>query len=211
MRQRHRFDSLITEIQHGLSTLSHSFTKSRPSPGDHRINPELNKQEIRKSQGFMRVNHTGEVCAQALYRGQAAASHNTDLKKHLEHAAIEEVDHLLWCKKRLNELGTHESYLNPLWYVSSFLLGFVTAKKSDAVSLGFVEETEKQVMAHLKKHQATLSPQDYKSRAIIDVMKEDEERHAENAKTLGAAPLSQLMKLIMTLQSRVMTSTAYFI
>jgi ubiquinone biosynthesis monooxygenase Coq7 len=129
----------------------------------------------------------------------------------LEHAATEEVDHLLWCKERLNELNTHESYLNPLWYLSSFLLGFLTAKRSDAVSLGFVEETEKQVMTHLEKHQAALPPQDYKSRAIIDVMKTDEERHAENAKILGAVPLSHFMKWVMKLQSRFMTSTAYFL
>lgn len=211
MRRRQFLDSLFIEVQHGLSTLTHQFSTGRPSPGAHRINPDLDTREIRKSQGFMRVNHTGEVCAQALYRGQAAASHNPELKKHLEQAATEEVDHLLWCKERLNELGTHESYLNPLWYLSSFLLGFVTAKKSDAVSLGFVEETEKQVMAHLEKHKATLPQQDHKSRAIIDVMKTDEEHHAQNAKTLGAAPLSDLMKWMMKLQSRVMTGTAYFI
>ncbi len=211
MRQFRKIDAFLTEIQHGLNTLFHQFAETQNSPGRSRINPELSPAETRTSQGCMRVNHTGEVCAQALYRGQALATHNPQLKTHLHQAADEEVDHLLWCHERLNELDTHVSYLNPLWYSLSFLLGYAAAKKNDQLSLGFVEETEKQVLEHLASHQRYLSPQDHKSRAIISVMQEDEARHAEHAHALGAAELSWLMKGIMKLQSRVMTRTAYFI
>ncbi len=211
MRQNRKIDSFFTEVQHGLDTLFHHFSQTNVSPGQSRINPELNQAETHTSQGCMRVNHTGEVCAQALYRGQALATQNTQLQRHLHQAATEEVDHLLWCHERLNELNTHPSYLNPIWYALSFLLGYTTAKKDDQLSLGFVEETEKQVLEHLQSHQRFLSPQDHKSRAIISVMQEDEARHAEHAHALGAAPLSSLMKGIMKLQSRVMTRTAYFI
>jgi ubiquinone biosynthesis monooxygenase Coq7 len=211
IRQFSKLDALLTEAQHGLNTLMHQFRPSQVSPGNSRINPKLNPAEIRTSQGCMRVNHTGEVCAQALYRGQALAAQDTQLKMHLHQAATEEVNHLLWCHERLNELETHTSYLNPIWYTFSFLLGYAAAKKNDQLSLGFVEETEKQVLAHLESHQHFLPQQDYKSRAIISVMQADEARHAEHAHALGAAELSQFMKTLMKLQSRIMTRTAYFI
>ena len=211
MRHFRKIDSFLTEVQHGLATLLHQFTATQISPGKSRINPELNPDETRTSQGCMRVNHTGEVCAQALYRGQALASDNSQLKAHLHQAAEEEIDHLLWCHERLDELNTHSSYLDPLWYLFSFMLGYAAAKKNDQLSLGFVEETEKQVLEHLQNHQRFLSAQDHKSRAIISVMQEDEARHAEHAHALGAVELSSLMKTVMKLQSRVMTSTAYFV
>ena len=211
MRQPGKLDMFLGEIQHGLDTLLHQFSATQISPGKSRMDTPLNPIETRTSQGCMRVNHTGEVCAQALYRGQALAAQNPELKAHLHQAATEEVDHLLWCNERLNELQTHPSYLNPIWYTFSFILGYAAAKKNDQLSLGFVEETEKQVLEHLQSHQRFLSPQDHKSRAIISVMQEDEARHAEHAHALGATPLPSLMKYIMKLQSGVMTRTAYFI
>ena len=211
MRHFRKIDAVLTEVQHGLAPLLHQFTETQTSPGKSRINPELTPAETRTSQGCMRVNHTGEICAQALYRGQALATQNPQLKPHLHHAAKEEVNHLIWCHERLDELNTHASYLNPIWYALSFIVGYTTAKKDDQLSLGFVEETEKQVLEHLQSHQHFLSPQDYKSRAIISVMQEDEARHAEHAHALGATELSNLMKVVMKLQSGVMTRTAYFI
>ncbi|MCX7122477.1 MAG: 2-polyprenyl-3-methyl-6-methoxy-1,4-benzoquinone monooxygenase [Gammaproteobacteria bacterium] len=211
MRQFRKVDFFLIEVQHGLDTMLHQFLGRHISPGKSRINPELTPTEIKVSQGCMRVNHTGEVCAQALYRGQALATGNAELKSHLHQAATEEVDHLLWCHERLNELNTKVSYLNPIWYTFSFLLGYLSAKKNDSLSLGFVEETEKQVLEHLQNHQQFLSPQDHKSRAIISVMQEDEARHAKNAHALGAVELSSLMKSIMKVQARVMIQLAYVI
>ncbi len=211
MRTLTKIDALLTEVQHGLDTLLHQFAGTAASPGQSRINAELTPSEIRTSQGCMRVNHTGEVCAQALYRGQALATQDPHLKAHLQQAADEEVNHLLWCKERLSELDTHPSYLNPLWYALSMLIGYAAAKKNDSLSLGFVEETEKQVLSHLQNHQHVLPQEDHKSRAIISVMQTDEARHAEQAHALGAAELSGLMKGLMKLQSRIMTRTAYFI
>lgn len=211
MRHFNFIDRLMIEVEHGLATLSHQFQETTVSPGKSRINPELSPSDIRKSQGLMRVNHTGEICAQALYRGQALATNNQALQAHLHQAAQEEINHLIWCSHRLMELGTFESHLNGLWYSASFLLGFLTAKQSDSLSLGFVEETERQVMHHLDTHKQTLPRLDHKSRAIIDAMRDDEEAHAEQAQKLGSATLSPLMKFLMKQQARIMTQTAYFI
>lgn len=211
MRRLSRFDRLLTEVQHCFTTLSHSIPSHRPSPAQFVLSPSLCPDEIRKSQGYMRVNHTGEICAQALYRGQAFATSTPALQAHLHQAAEEEADHLVWCKNRLEDLTTHTSYLNLFWYTSSFLLGWITAKQSDAISLGFVVETETQVLAHLESHQRLLPLSDHPSRAIVSIMIEDEAHHAQEAQSLGAQALSPLFKQLMALQSYVMTHTAYWI
>lgn len=211
MRSLTSFDALLAECQHLLENVFSHPRSQRENPAKLRLDAPLQPQELRQSQGFMRVNHTGEVCAQALYRGQAFASTNPALKAHLQEAAREETDHLAWCQERLTELDTHKSHLNPLWYIASFLIGFATAKKSDAISLGFVEETEKQVVRHLEHHAQHLSTQDHKSRAIIAVMREDESKHGAAAHAKGAADLPGRIKLLMQLQAKVMTTTAYYI
>lgn len=211
MRQFNRLDHYLKEAQNLLDTLNHTPIAERSNPGKDFALPELNQEEQRISQGCMRVNHTGEVCAQALYRGQAFGTQNAHLKHHLDQAANEEADHLNWCQQRLNELNTHTSYLNPFWYGASFLIGVLAARMGDDLSLGFVEETEKQVVAHLTQHQKTLSTKDQKSLAIIKEMSLDEQRHAKNAKSEGAKELSPLLKLLMKFQSKVMTTTAYYI
>lgn len=211
MRKLHFFDRLIAEVEHGLASMTEQFQESVPSPGKIPINPELTSQEIRVSQGLMRVNHTGEICAQALYRGQALATQDPSLRTHLHEAAREEVDHLLWCGLRLEELNTFKSRLNPFWYLTSFLIGYCSARAGDGISLGFVEETEQQVSRHLTSHQSILPQHDHKSRAIVDQMKRDEERHAAEAHDKGAEPLSGWMKRLMALQAKIMTRTAYFL
>lgn len=211
MRTLSRLDILLAEGQHLLENVFSRPVAERENPAKLRLDAPLQPDEIRQSQGFMRVNHTGEICAQALYRGQAFATTNPALKAHLQDAAREEADHLAWCQERLGELDTYKSRLNPLWYVASFIIGFATAKKSDAISLGFVEETEKQVVHHLTHHAQHLSTQDHKSRAIIAVMREDENKHGAAAHAKGAADLPGRIKLLMQLQAKVMTTTAYYI
>ncbi len=211
MRSLSRLDRVFAEVQHGLESVFAKPKATRDNPAALRVDDPLESHEIRKSQGYMRVNHTGEICAQALYRGQAHVTDNVALKAYLYAAAKEEIDHLAWCHERLDELGTHRSRLNFLWYTTSFLLGFIMARKSDAWSLGFVKETEKQVVQHLARHAQKLSPDDHKSRSIVAVMLEDEHKHGEAAHAQGAQNLPELIKMLMQLQSKVMTSTAYFV
>ncbi len=211
MRSFNSIDYLLSECQGLLDTVFGKTTAQRENPAKLRMDAALSPSEQRQSQGFMRVNHTGEICAQALYRGQAFATKNVDLKMHLHQAAIEEADHLVWCEERLQELGTHTSRLNLFWYSASFLLGYIAAKKSDAVSLGFVEETEAQVVRHLEHHERHMSANDQKSRAIIAVMREDEYEHGKAAHAKGAIALPEAFKLLMKLQSKVMTTSAYYI
>lgn len=209
MRRLNRLDFFLEECQHLLQNVYGKTAALRENPAKLRVDPELSTTEIRQSQGFMRVNHTGEICAQALYRGQAFATHNSELKSHLHHAAIEEADHLAWCQERLDELNSHTSRLNLFWYSASFLIGFLVAKHSDAVSLGFVEETENQVIRHLEHHAKHLPQLDHKSRAIISVMREDEAEHGMAAREKGAIDLPYFFKVIMQMQSKIMTTTAY--
>jgi ubiquinone biosynthesis monooxygenase Coq7 len=159
----------------------------------------------------MRINHTGEVCAQALYLGQALVARNVGLKKSLREAAAEERDHLIWCANRLAELESRPSLLNPAWFAGSFAIAMAAATAGDSVSLGFVEETERQVCAHLDRHLAELSPEDTRSRAILVAMRADEERHADDARLLGASELSSPVKWVMKHQARLMTTLAYWI
>jgi len=211
MRSFNSLDRLLNEVQHFLDTLTHQARPDRPNPAAMYAETSLNHNEKRQSQGFMRVNHTGEICAQALYRGQAFGTENKTLKQHFNVAANEEVDHLEWCQERLQELATHTSYLNPLWYIGAFIIGYSAARLGDALSLGFVEETEQQVIRHLERHQQDLPMNDHKSRAIVAVMQTDEAQHAQDAKTAGAQNLPLILKLLMQLQSKVMTTTAYYL
>ena len=184
---------------------------SRPSPAQDLPDPPLALGEQRHSAGLMRVNHTGEVCAQALYLGQAVVARDPQLKRFLEDAAAEEHDHLVWCAARLEELDSRTSILNPAWFAGSLLISITAAAISDAVSLGFVEETEHQVCAHLDGHLNELSEHDVRSRAIVAVMRADEAEHANNAKLNGAQALPRSIKRLMSLQARVMTTLAYWL
>jgi len=209
-----KLDQLISELDHGLKTLFTPPRSSFLSPAHNKNIPdlELTQTEIKKSASLMRVNHTGEVCAQALYRGQAFLAKNPETKFYLLEAAQEENNHLAWCQERLDNLNqAHTSYLNPFWYFSSWLIGFCAAKISDPISLGFVVETENQVIKHLSKHLLALPSADLKSREVLLQMKKDEAHHATNALSKGAAPLPQLIKKLMQAQSKIMTTTALFI
>jgi 3-demethoxyubiquinol 3-hydroxylase len=159
----------------------------------------------------MRVNHVGEVCAQALYDGQAMASSDPELRQFFREAAAEEGDHLAWTKRRLDELGASPSLLNPLWYAGAFMLGAVAGRLGDRFSLGFMVETERQVEEHLASHLEQLPANDLASRAVVDQMKRDEAGHAERARALGAAELPGPVKAVMRGAARVMTTTAHYI
>jgi ubiquinone biosynthesis monooxygenase Coq7 len=159
----------------------------------------------------MRVNHVGEVCAQALYTAQAMVTRDEHLREHLLEAAQEEMDHLAWTHQRLQDLGERPSLLNPLWFAGAFLIGTVAAKVSDRASLGFVEETENQVSLHLKSHLDLLPAQDAPSRAVVSQMKADEERHAAAAVDAGALPVPLPARVLMKIASKVMTATAHHI
>jgi ubiquinone biosynthesis monooxygenase Coq7 len=170
---------------------------------------ELSAAEKAQSGALMRVNHVGEVCAQALYTAQAFATRNQSLRAHFLQASAEETDHLAWTEQRLQELGAHKSLLNPLWYGAAFGLGLLAGRLGDPLSLGFVVETENQVEAHLESHLSMLPANDHASRAIVAQMKDDEARHALDAKKAGAAELPQIVKTLMTTAAKVMTTVAH--
>lgn len=205
-------DKLLIELDQGLKILlvKNLNNKNNQSPAKEIPDLELSPQEIKQSSGLIRVDHTGEICAQALYKGQAFLAKNLEIKLYLLQAASEEMDHLSWCQERLDQLGTHSSYLNPIFYLGSFLIGLTAALVNDKISLGFVVETEHQVSAHLDQHLKIISPNDLKSRGILLKMREDEQHHATQALSQGAAPLPYLIKKIMRAQSKIMTSTAYY-
>jgi ubiquinone biosynthesis monooxygenase Coq7 len=211
MRQSTQLDLLIAQIDHGLRTIASEAVSDRQSPAAYTESAVLSEAERQHAAGLMRVNHVGEVCAQALYQGQAWVSQNQHNRDMLLAAAKEEVDHLTWTEQRLNELGSRTSLLNPLWYAGAFALGVVAGKISEAVSLGFVVETEVQVGAHLESHlQDTGLPlQDSPSRAIVSTMRDEELAHAEHARQAGAMELPNLVKLAMRGMAKIMTTTAY--
>jgi ubiquinone biosynthesis monooxygenase Coq7 len=159
----------------------------------------------------MRINHSGEVAAQALYQGQALTARLPGVRDKMERAAEEENDHLVWCERRINELGSHKSYLNPFWYAGSFAIGALAGAAGDKWSLGFVAETERQVVRHLDEHLSRLPEHDQRSRAVLEQMKEDEGHHATVALEAGGAELPEPVKKLMSLTSRVMTRTAYWV
>jgi len=194
-----------------LRTLLGVHTGGREMPGRDVSEDELSEAERRHAAALMRVNHCGEVCAQALYQGQALASDNRGIRDALEHAAREEADHLSWCERRIAELGGRTSMLNPVWYAGSLAIGFVAGKFGDEWNLGFLAETEHQVEHHLEGHLDRLSAKDLRTRAIVETMKRDEAGHADTARALGARELPAQVKGAMRLASRVMTSTSYWV
>ena len=204
-------DKLIIEFDKGLKTLTASAHSVRPHPDENVQEPELSAEEKRHVLGLMRVNHCGEVCAQALYNGQALTAKNPQIVDALQQASKEETEHLAWCEKRIHELGGHTSLLNPLWYAGSFTLGAIAGAIGDKWNLGFLAETEHQVGAHLEKHLHELPANDEKSRAILQQMKTDEAQHADTAIGLGGAELPAPIKAAMKRMSKVMTSTTYYL
>ena len=203
------FDSLLIEAQHALTTTLGPARAERPNPAGELADPPLEDAERRHAAGLMRINHTGEVCAQALYLGQAAVARDETTREHLQQAAQEETDHLAWCADRLAELESRPSVFNPLWYAGSYAIGLAAGLRGDGWNLGFVVETERQVEAHLEEHLATLPPGDERSRAILRTMKEDEARHADEALHAGARILPQPIPRVMALTSRLMKAVAY--
>lgn len=201
-------NSLLCAADTALRTLFATPHASQPCPGLPNQTTELKPEEKRRSAGLMRVNHVGEVCAQALYTGQALTTKNEAIRAHCMRASAEEGDHLAWTAKRLAELGTHPSLLNPLWYAGAFGLGLLVGRLGDAVSLGFVQETENQVGAHLQSHLDKLPPADHASRAIVAQMRDDELRHAEAAHQAGAITLPWPARTMMRAAAKVMTTVA---
>lgn len=210
MRKLSGKDRLITRFDKFIRTgLISKTIASRRSPAEEVTDRPLTAQQRLHSASLMRVNHTGEVCAQALYLGQALVARDSAIKRSLQDASAEERDHLSWCRQRLEELDSRPSVLDPAWFAGSVAIGIGAAAIGDAMSLGFVEETEKQVCAHLDGHLAELPVGDLRSRAILLEMREDEARHAENAKSYGATSMPLVIKTLMRLQARIMTSLAY--
>ena len=202
-------DSAICAFDRTLRTMSSVATASRPNPAVGVAEPGLTEQEKTHSAGLMRVNHVGEVCAQALYAAQSAFAKTPLTREQFQKAGEEEVDHLAWTADRLQELGSRTSLLNPLWYAGSFALGAVAARLGDPVSLGFVVETERQVEAHLDRHLDESPANDLRSRAIVTQMRDDEVAHAEAAAGLGAAELPLPVKKVMEAMAKIMTTAAY--
>ncbi|PIG27411.1 ubiquinone biosynthesis monooxygenase Coq7 [Janthinobacterium sp. 35] len=204
-------DRLIVGADKALRVIAGVASASRPSPAAHAPDAELSAAEQRHSAGLMRVNHVGEVCAQALYNSQARYAHSPAIRVQFDEAGREEEDHLAWTAQRLTELGSRLSLLNPLWYAGSFALGTIAARMGDGRSLGFVVETERQVEAHLASHLQQLPPQDAKSRAIVKQMAIDEVEHGAAAQRLGAIDTPAPVKALMGIMGKVMTKTAYYL
>lgn len=213
MRHLSMLDNLLCEVDMMLRTVfvpsQRSSTRESPA-AKQTTQPLLSKEEKRHVAGLMRVNHAGEVCAQALYQGQAFTAQLTHIKAQMVNAAAEEVDHLAWCEQRLCELESRPSILNPLWYAGSLMLGALAGLAGDRWSLGFVAETERQVAAHLEKHLAQLPSQDTKTKAILTQMQKDESHHAMIAQEAGAAEFPFLIKQLMYVASKIMTNSSYY-
>lgn len=209
-RQLSLVDKLIAQADSVRRTIAESGARAgRPSPSEGHPEADLSEAERRHAAGLMRVNHTGEVCAQALYQGQAMTARLDEVRDDMQQAASEEVDHLVWCEDRLRELHSHTSHLNPAWYGLSFALGAVAGAIGDKVSLGFVAATEERVCEHLRDHLRQLPEEDRKSRLILQQMLEDEERHGDRAVQAGGADFPRPVKDAMTAVSRLMTGTSY--
>jgi len=202
-------DRLLDGAQNALETVFGSARPERPTPAAGHADVVLDDADRRHAAGLMRINHVGEVCAQALYVGQAAVARDPRTRAQLLAAAQEETDHLAWCADRLEELHSRPSLLNPLWYAGSFAIGAVAGLRGDGWNLGFVVETERQVEAHLDEHLQQLPPADGRSRAILEVMKADEARHADNALAQGARTLPPPIPTVMALASKLMKTVAY--
>ena len=204
-------DTLIIEFDKGLRTLFAKAPTARPYPDTGIADAEMDEAEKKHTAALMRINHTGEICAQALYQGQALTAHDPVVQEKLIGAAWEETEHLAWTSKRVHELGSHLSVLNPLWYTGSLAMGAAAGLMGDKWNLGFLAETERQVGAHLQSHLDSLPPQDAKSRAVVQQMYVDEVGHSDMAIRLGAAELPLPVKLAMRGMSVVMTKTVYWV
>ena len=205
------FNNIVNELDIALKTLSDKKTGTErcypPEPAEKNTE-ELNQKEKDLSIQMMRINHAGEVAAQALYRGQAFVCKDPEIKEHLIQAGEEETDHLVWCKKRLDELDGKSSILNPLWYAGSFAIGAIFGSMGEKTSLGFVEETEKQVVIHLQKHLDKISPKDKETIEILKTMQADEDLHAGQANESGAEELESPTKKVMEITAKVMTTSS---
>ncbi len=204
-------DNMIVEFDKGLRTLFSRAQTVRPFPDAGLRDAEMNERDKKHAAALMRINHTGEICAQALYQGQALTARDPEVQQKLLQASQEETEHLAWTSKRVHELGSHLSLLNPLWYTGSLALGAFAGLLGDKWNLGFLAETERQVGGHLQSHLASLPQQDEKSRAVVQQMYVDETQHSEMAKQLGGAELPQPIKLLMRATSKVMTHTVYWV
>jgi 3-demethoxyubiquinol 3-hydroxylase len=204
-------DHLIVGMDKALRVIAGVAKASRPSPAAHAADGQLDAAEQRHSAGLMRVNHVGEVCAQALYNSQARFAKTPAMRAQFALAGREEEDHLAWTAQRLSELGSQPSLLNPLWYAGAYVMGTVAATLGDQRSLGFVVETERQVEEHLAGHLSKLPPQDAKSRAIVEQMRVDEIAHGKAAQDMGAQEAPVPVKAAMSAMAKVMTTTAYYL
>ena len=213
MRHYSLLDRLLMEVDQSLRTVyGRPPVTARANPSDAIEEAELSDPERELAGRLMRINHAGEVSAQGLYQGQALTAKREDIRDQMQRSAMEENDHLAWCEQRIAELGTHKSQLSPFWYWGSFSLGAIAGAIGDKWSLGFVTETEHQVVRHLEDHLQRLPEQDDKSRAVLEQMKEDEAHHAHVALEAGGAELpTPIKKLLMPLLSKVMTKTTYWI
>jgi 3-demethoxyubiquinol 3-hydroxylase len=202
-------DKCIMHFDRALKTLCGGLTATRDNPGDNINQPKLTQEEQQLSAALMRVNHVGEICAQALYQAQAIATNDQVLAAQLQDAANEEVDHLAWTQERITQLGSHTSYLGPLWYIGSFTLGYIAASCGDNWSLGFIAETEYQVTSHLEDYMQKLPSNDHTSYTIMQTMRNDEMQHAENAITAGASELPLFIKTGMQALASIMKAIAF--
>lgn len=204
-------DRCLSALDSGLRTVFAPPRAARPSPAQGRAQPDLSAAEAREAGALMRVNHVGEICAQALYQSQALFSRSDEQRRHFEQAAEEELDHLAWTAERVAELGTHTSHLAPLWWAGAFAWGSLAGLAGDRWSLGFVVETERQVEAHLASHLDRLPASDAPSRAIVDQMKREEAEHADAALAAGALPLPAPIQGLMRAAAKVMTTVAHHV
>lgn len=204
-------DQLLNLCDNGLRTLFVTPSSSRPNPADTCAETDLSTAERELAGRLMRINHAGEMAAQGLYQGQAITARLIEVREKMEQAAVEENDHLNWCATRVTELGTHTSYLDPLWYLGSVTIGAVAGLVGDKWSLGFVAETERQVVKHLDSHLQQISDKDQKTHAILQQMKADETKHATVALQSGGAPLPPPVQALMQLTSKLMTKTTYWL
>lgn len=211
LRHHSLLDTVLINFDQGLRTLTGAAVASRANPAAEIVDTKLSAVQQKHAAGLMRVNHAGEVCAQALYQGQALVADKIKVRETLEQAACEEHDHLAWCQQRLRELESHTSYLDPVWYLGSFLLGIMAGLISDRFSLGFVAETERQVVEHLDKHLQQLPATDAKSMAVLQQMRTDELHHATTANQAGAVVLPVPVQVAMQITSKIMTTLAYWI
>ena len=205
-------DRLLAGANNALRTVAAPAGRpARQNPAENILDTDLNAAQKRHAAGLMRINHAGEVAAQALYQGHATVARDTGIEEQMQRAADEEFDHLAWCEQRINELGEDVSRLSPFWYAGAFAIGAASGVLGDKWSLGFIAETERQVCAHLDSHLDDLPPEDAKSRAIVEQMRDEEEEHGENAIDAGAAELPAPVRRLMQMTAKVMTKTAYWV